>query len=151
LESLTLPRVIRPDPPQPGVRRRVSGLAPPGFTLLEIIVVLLLMGVGLSLAVPAVSRRPPEPDPVQRVFDLARRTAVHRAETLQLSIGTDGQWTIDSQNPGESVVASGRIVSAVHPNVTVRVSALGGCTVEYASAPIVLDPIRCMLQKSNSP
>ena len=118
--------------------------AAPGFTLLETIVVLLLLGVTVALAVPAFSERPVEPDPLQRIFSAARRTAVQHAQTLTVSVAADGQWRIDAA-ADDRTIASGVLTETPPAELIVRVSALGACTVERAARPLRIDPVRCNL------
>jgi prepilin-type N-terminal cleavage/methylation domain-containing protein len=150
LEFLTVLRRVGPDTPNPGMGRCARHPAPPGFTLLEIIVVLLVIGVAFALAAPAFPNRSPETDPLQRVLDLTRRTAVHHAEALALSVTADGQWRIDSRTSTDvTPIGSGTLSSYHGGAVTVKASALGACTVETVTSRIQLDPVRCRLLQSD--
>ena len=112
--------------------------------MLETIVVLLLLGVTASLAVPAFSNRPPEPEPLQRILDAARHTAVQHAQTLTLSVAADGQWRI-SAGTDDRTIATGALNEAVPMELSVRVSALGACTLERVAGAVRIDPVRCNL------
>jgi prepilin-type N-terminal cleavage/methylation domain-containing protein len=147
LEILTALRRVGPDTPNPGMGRWVREAAPPGFTLLEIIVVLLVIGVAFALAAPALPNHSPEPDPLQRVLDVTRRAAVHDAKALTLSVSVDGQWRIDSGTSTEvTPLGTGTLPSYHGGALVVKASALGRCTVESVTSTIRLDPVRCRLQ-----
>jgi prepilin-type N-terminal cleavage/methylation domain-containing protein len=147
LEILTALRRVGPDTPNPGMERSIPEAAPPGFTLLEIIVVLLIIGVAFVVAAPALPNHSPEPDPLQRVLEVTRRAAVHQAEALTLSVNADGDWRIDSRTSTEvAPLGFGTLPSYHEGPVIVKASALGRCTVETATSALRLDPVRCRVQ-----
>jgi prepilin-type N-terminal cleavage/methylation domain-containing protein len=150
LEILASARVIRPDTPHPGRERRVRQPAAPGFTLLETIVVLLLIGIAVAVAIPAFSSGPPDPDPLREVFAVARRTAVQRAQTLEVSVLADGRWSIDTGGSPAKRLATGVLSKAPAAEMIVRVSALGACTVEWSSQAVPFDLVRCNLLTGES-
>jgi prepilin-type N-terminal cleavage/methylation domain-containing protein len=121
-----------------------------GFTLLEVVVVLVLLSVALALSVPSlVPPRAGSDDPRQRLIDTARRTAVRRAESLALAIEPDGRWTIASSDRSDPrVVRTGRLDDPSGGALGVIVTPLGACWIEgdfaRAGAP-ALDPVRCRL------
>ena len=151
LKFLTALRRIGPDTPYPAVRRCVPEAVPPGFTLLETIVVLLVIGIAFTLAAPAFPNRTTETDPLERVLELTRRTAVHRAETLTLSVAADGQWRIDdAASTRVAPLGAGTLPSYRGEMFIVKASPLGACTVETAASPLRLDPVRCRVQQGDA-
>jgi prepilin-type N-terminal cleavage/methylation domain-containing protein len=123
-----------------------------GFTLLEVTVVLVLLGIGFALAIPAFITPMRDPDDaVQTVVDAARRTAVRRAETLVLKIAANGEWSIEASRDGEPLRA-GTVAWPQSIPLLLRISPLGGCLLESAvmQASITIDPLRCRVKAARS-
>lgn len=119
-----------------------------GFTLIEMVVVLLLIGMAAALAIPALLRpRAPESGLKTLVIN-AREAAIRRGETVFLRIGSSGEWRIDgSSATGESdSLLVGRMEPLRAP-LTLLVSPTGTCMLDVPSvmaAPdIQLDPLTC--------
>ena len=134
----------------PPVRGWRAGRSRCGFTLLEVLVVLLLLGLAFALVVPSFrSPRDKQDDAVQRLIDEARRLAVQRAGTVTLSVQADGGWTIESQGSADVLqLEEGRLELAETMPLRVHVSALGACTVQTvpgAERSITIDPVRCRI------
>ncbi len=70
----------------------------PGFTLVEVIVVLLILSVSAAAVAPAIARRGDEMetalDRVTGLMSDARRLAVSRAIRVQMTLQPDGQFRI---------------------------------------------------------
>jgi prepilin-type N-terminal cleavage/methylation domain-containing protein len=126
-----------------------------GLTLLEMVVVLVLLGIALSLSVPSlVPSRAGADDPLQRVLDTARRTAVRRAETLSVGIEANGRWSIEASDSDDpETVLSGQLERTPAPALRVLVSPLGACWIEPRTPidpALGLDPVRCRLSGASS-
>lgn len=121
-----------------------------GFTLVEILVVLILMGLMAGLVAPSIIGTRQSDDPASQLRELVRSAsaaAVKRGEVVQLSLASSGQWElvgIASTPPDE--IASGRLKSS-GTAMTVLFSPLGTCAPdlrsEQAAAALALDPIMC--------
>jgi prepilin-type N-terminal cleavage/methylation domain-containing protein len=123
-----------------------------GFTLLEVTVVLVLLGIGFALAIPAFITPMRDPDDaVQTVVDAARRAAVRRAETVVLRIARNGEWSIEASRDGEELRA-GRVTWPQALPLVVRISPLGACLVEsdVAQPSITVDPLLCRVKAARS-
>jgi prepilin-type N-terminal cleavage/methylation domain-containing protein len=121
-----------------------------GFTLVEILVVLILMGIMAGLVAPSIIGTGQSDDPVSELRELVRSAsaaAVKRGEVVQLSLASTGQWDLvgtASSPPDE--IASGRLKSS-GPAMTLLFSPLGTCAPdlrsEEATVALALDPIMC--------
>jgi prepilin-type N-terminal cleavage/methylation domain-containing protein len=125
---------------------------PRGFTLLEILIVLLLLGLAFALVAPSfVSPRNKQDDAVQRLIDEARRLAVQRAGAVTLSIRADGAWTIESQGSLDMTqLKQGSIDRTAAVPMRVQVSALGACLLESmleTNGAVTLDPVHCRITR----
>ena len=127
-----------------------------GFTLIEMLVVLVLIGVLAGLVGPALLPAKDEPDPnaLAPVIDAAREAAVRRSETVYLRIEASGAWRIDGgASLEEGPLASGRIDDARLADgtgATLVVSPFGSCAFDVRSAraarTLPLDPLTCELR-----
>lgn len=121
-----------------------------GFTLVEILVVLVLMGLMAGLVAPSIIG--PSDDSGSQMRELVRSAsaaAVKRGEVVQLSLASTGQWKLlgtASSPPDE--IASGRL-ERPETAMTLLFSPLGTCAPdlksEEAAATLALDPIMCDL------
>ena len=122
-----------------------SLIARPGFTLLEVLVVLILLGVGFGLAVPAfVTPQDGATDGVQRILSTARRAAVRRAEAITVSVEPSGDWTIangDRATPPET----GTLDWEPGAHLRVRISPLGACVLDSNDASLSIDAVSCRI------
>jgi prepilin-type N-terminal cleavage/methylation domain-containing protein len=128
--------------------RRLRG----GFTLIEMLAVLMLLAVTLVLVSPAIPpRRPAAADAVQDLIDGARRAAVQRAETVTLSFTADGSWSVEAGQDAIRV-AEGRVDWQPALPLRLRISPLGACTLHVAARTdviLTLDPVHCRLREGS--
>ncbi|MEO5580866.1 MAG: type II secretion system protein [Gemmatimonadaceae bacterium] len=145
---------------------RKCGDCESGFTLLELIVALALMGLAMAVVAPSFVLRPPSSDEsVQRVVSSARRVAMRRAQTVTLDIDGGGSWrvTADGRDVPE-VLLNGELDQSLPGGVHLRITPLGLCLTEQRSADdgrrmtvsgasargSVFDPLTCSLRSRAS-
>ncbi len=124
--------------PQPTVSNR------PAITLVELIVVLVVLGLGAALVAPALIF-PEESgfDGYAAVLDGAVELAAAREEVLSLVVGADGRWRLGATAVPEAL-ADGRIAGYDGPAFALLVSPLGSCGPPAgAPPPFELDPLTC--------
>jgi type II secretory pathway pseudopilin PulG len=103
-------------------------------TLLELVIVLVLMGIGAALVAPMLARPAATGEaPVAAVVARARQAAVRRAEPLRVRLAVNGAWTVTSQRD-EVVIDSGRVTGEAMERAW-DVDALGGCVPAESAAP----------------
>jgi Tfp pilus assembly protein FimT len=121
--------------------------------LIEMLVVLLLIGMGAALAMPAFLRSGPEKSPLHALLGNAREAAVRRGEMVFLRIGESGEWRIES---GATTRESSNVVMEGHTDrfptaLTLLVSPTGTCMLDVpsvvAASHIQLDPLTCELKE----
>ena len=114
-----------------------------GFTLLEIVVTLVLLGLAAALLAP-VFRIDSAPDEGFRtVLATTREAAVRRAQTMVLQVDARGSWRISA--PGDtSTLGSGRFTDGTR-DLRIRVNPLGACFNEGASGAVALDAVACAI------
>ena len=118
----------------------------PGFTLVELIVVLVLIGLTLGLIAPAL-RPPAEPSDagLAPVLRLGRLAAVRRGEPVTVRIEPGGAWRADARI-GDEAIAVGTLASAPGRSLTLIFSPLGTCAADVRSSALgvpALDPLTC--------
>jgi prepilin-type N-terminal cleavage/methylation domain-containing protein len=122
-----------------------------GFTLLEVVVVLVL--IGLTTAIVAPSLLPPDRGrsvTLQGVIALMQAAALRRGETLVLEVSAEGEWTAFGTAVPDEVVATGRLDGDPPPGrIELRVAPLGSCGWDVEPEPSTwvppLDPLTCTL------
>jgi prepilin-type N-terminal cleavage/methylation domain-containing protein len=120
-----------------------------GITLIELIVVLVLIAMGASLAAPALLRREPKAGGgLAPLIAPAREAAARRGETVRLHISDGGEWQIEGAASAEAgPLSSGRVEPFPGLPLTLIVSPLGSCGFDARSAAaasaIRLDPLSC--------
>jgi prepilin-type N-terminal cleavage/methylation domain-containing protein len=125
------------------IRRRTA------FTLVEIAVVLVLIGLMAALVAPAfVPRRPVDDRGLAAVVRTARGAAIRRGETIGLRVDPGGQWELVGQaSKSDGPLAAGRLPVAPGTALALDVSPLGTCApgVDSASAALasLVDPFTC--------
>jgi prepilin-type N-terminal cleavage/methylation domain-containing protein len=121
-------------------RRRLRAV---GFTLLEVLVTLILLGVAAAIVAPVIRVSQPPDEGIQAVLAGARDAAVRRAQTLVLSVGDLGQWQLAPANSPD-LIARGQFRDGPR-DLRIRVNALGACFNEGAAGPVALDAISCTI------
>jgi prepilin-type N-terminal cleavage/methylation domain-containing protein len=122
----------------PASRRSASG----GYTLLELIVVLILLGVVAAVVAPGLSSLRADPAPeLQLVIGRARDAAIRRGETIHLRVDRSGAWraTAGTAELGEPL-GSGRLRAPVQTATDLVFSPLGTCAAPAESLPPALSP-----------
>lgn len=121
-----------------------------GFTLVEILVVIVVLGLVVGVVAPAVL--PPRRDEVDadlaRLIRSARAAAAARQETLFVRLAPSGDWRIEgADTDGAGDVAAGTLRAYAGPAGTIIVSPVGTCAFDVQStagaAAIPLDPMTC--------
>jgi prepilin-type N-terminal cleavage/methylation domain-containing protein len=123
-----------------------------GYTLLEIAVVLLLIGMAAALAAPVLLRANPSRSGFEELIATSREAAVRRGEVLYLRVGTSGQWSLEAASaPTPDPLASGHI-EAIGSPLTLMLQPNGSCMFDVATVSrgtaIRLDPLTCEVQSS---
>lgn len=122
-----------------------------GFTLVEILVVLIMMGLAAALVAPALLGPRHHAASVNDLVASARAAAARRGEVLYLSIEPTGRWRLEGgANPLEGTLAAGRVEPFLAAPVTLIVSPLGSCAFDVRSAAaataITLEPLTCEIR-----
>ena len=125
--------------------------ARPGFTLVEMVVVLILMGLAAALVAPALLAPHRRAATVSDLVESAREAAARRGEVLHLTIEPTGQWRLESgANPLEGTLAAGRVEPFLAAPVTLIVSPLGSCAFDVrstsAASALALEPLTCEIR-----
>lgn len=131
-----------------------------GFTLLELVVVLAIMGLGMAVVAPSLVLRAPSPEEaLQRVVADARRVATRRAQTVTLDIEANGIWQVaGSERDAPEVLLTGELDEPLSHGIHLRITPLGLCLSEARGADsgerqtgsgpaISFDPLSCSLRK----
>jgi len=121
-----------------------------GFTLVEMLVVIVLMMVAAGIVAPAFVPRQPETSEADlaRLVRSARAAAAAREETLFVRLSTSGAWRIEGAGAdGGGDVVTGTLSAYTGPAGTIVVSPLGTCAFDVRSTAgavaIPLDPMTC--------
>jgi prepilin-type N-terminal cleavage/methylation domain-containing protein len=122
----------------------------PGYTLLEMLVVLALMGLAAMLVLPALRTAGHRDSELQTVVTATRAAAAHRGEVIYLALEPDGTWHMEggSGSPLEGDLTGGRIAPLATVPLTLIVSPVGSCAFDVrstagAAAVVTLDPLTC--------
>ena len=118
-----------------------------GYTLIEVLVVLVVMGLAAALVAPALLPRRSDPAAVVTLVRHARAAAIRRAEAISLRIEA-GAWRMDGAASLQAgAIATGRLPSPPPAAVTLVFSPLGSCSPDVESAAagqaLGLDPLTC--------
>ena len=96
----------------------MAGRIDSGFTLIEMMVVLLLMGISLAVVAPALPRPPHGAEAAARktarLLEQTRRTAAQHGRNtrieLNLATGAFGVWVEDPFDGRDSLIAAGELL-----------------------------------------
>ena len=137
--------------PELETRHRWHSVRPEGFTLLELVVVLVLLALAAGLAAPALRRAgAPRETGLGILLLSAREAAARRGETIRLTVSESGAWSIEGVgSPAEGPIQAGEIEPFRGVPLTLVVSPVGSCGFDARSASaaevIPLDPLSCTL------
>lgn len=112
-----------------------------GFTLVELVVTLVLLGLLAAFAAPSIGDGPRGPATRRQLVEAARETAVRRAETLVLHVGAGGAWRLTSA--GDSAVLSRGAGGESGPAAVFRLTPLGACFVLAPATTAAADLSSC--------
>ena len=119
-----------------------------GYTLIEVVVVLVLMALAAALVAPTFIAPRTDARAVVALVGQARATEIRRGEAVHLRIEPSGAWRLDgAASPEAGALATGRLTPAPAAPLTLIVSPLGSCAPDVVSAPAAealgLDPLTC--------
>jgi len=124
-----------------------------GFTLVEILVVLILMGIAAGLVAPAFrTPRADSADALDEPLRIARRLALSRGETVYLDLASSGEWAVHGASSlVEGPLASGRVDTYDGPSATMVASPLGTCAYDISTVATgrtePLDALSCTVDR----
>jgi prepilin-type N-terminal cleavage/methylation domain-containing protein len=122
-----------------------------GFTLLELVVVLAILALAATLAVPALKRTADHRESELASLILgSREAAARRGETVHLSISASGSWKMEgASSSADGPIQSGQVDPFPGLPLTLIVSPVGSCGFDARSAKVAsvigLDPLACTL------
>ena len=123
-----------------------------GFTLVEVVVVLILLGLAAGLVAPAIIFRDgDEQSQLAQVIAGTQDLAAQRGETMHLRVAGSGEWSVEgAASIEQGVIAGGRIDDLQGPPFTLVISPIGTCGFDVRSSDAALafpvDPLTCELQ-----
>jgi prepilin-type N-terminal cleavage/methylation domain-containing protein len=149
-EDVATVRQSSTEPPLPVSRVTARGIRDGGFTLMEIVVVLILLGLATALTAPALLSTPQgEGTALSGVVDGARRLAEGRGETLYLTVEAGGGWSITGVASREAgPLARGALDRYDGPDFRLFLSPLGTCGLDIRSpnpASLRVSPLGCQV------
>ena len=118
-----------------------------GYTIIEVIVVLVLLTLAASVVAPAFARRD-DRAALAVLIARARATAIRRAEAVALRVEPSGAWRLDGlASTQPAAIATGVLSPLPAAAFTLIFSPLGTCAPEVETAaaaePLRLDPLTC--------
>jgi prepilin-type N-terminal cleavage/methylation domain-containing protein len=142
----TRPSRVRATRTAPGDSGRVVGRG--GYTLVELLVVVILMGLASALVVPALLAPTEGRPPLAALVASTQQMAAERGEVLYLRVDATGKWQLQGAGALDPNLASGRVPDAGSP-FTLIVSPMGSCAPDVPSAANAalrsLDALGCVL------
>src|SRR2546426_8059701 len=122
-----------------------------GFTLIEMLVVLILMGLAAALVAPALLPHHHDQSALSALLGSAREVAARRGEVVYLHIDPTGQWRMEAgANPLAGTLATGSVPPFLTASGTLIASPLGSCAFHApsaaAAAAVALDPLTCQIR-----
>jgi prepilin-type N-terminal cleavage/methylation domain-containing protein len=122
-----------------------------GFTLIEMLVVLVLLGMAAAVAAPAIRSLLPARPALSSLVPAARDAAARRGEIVYLRIADSGEWRMEGAASSDAgPLATGRVDPFPGLPLTLIVSPLGSCAFDLrtqAARSIRLDPLRCKIER----
>jgi type IV fimbrial biogenesis protein FimT len=110
-----------------------------GFTIIEVLISLVVLGVLLSMAGPSFfewlqnSQIRAAADAMQNGLQVARGNAISRNTPVQLSIGPGSGWTVAEANPPNAgTVIQTRVHEEGTPNVGINATPGGATTITFS-------------------
>ncbi|MFN8581022.1 MAG: type II secretion system protein [Gemmatimonadaceae bacterium] len=100
----------------------------PGFTLIEVMVTLAVLGLVAAFVVPSFAAPPRTTSSLDALRRSAADLALQRAQWLTLRVETDGRWTVRGDLASDtSALASGVLTETTSVPVVLRLSPVGAC------------------------
>jgi prepilin-type N-terminal cleavage/methylation domain-containing protein len=112
--------------------RSIASPATSGFTLLEVVVTLVLLGLAAALVAPAIRTDAGPADAFTTVVAQSREAAVRRSQTLVLQVDAHGRWQL-STTSGVSL-GTGTMPAGDRDAISLRITPLGACFADSSSA-----------------
>jgi prepilin-type N-terminal cleavage/methylation domain-containing protein len=124
-----------------------------GFTLIEMLVVMVLLAMAAALAAPAIRSVLPARTGLTSLLPAARDAAASRGETIYLRISETGEWRMEGASSTQAgPFATGHIDPVPGLPLTLVVSPQGSCAFDLrsskAAGAIHLDPVTCKIEGS---
>lgn len=119
------------------------------FTLVEMLVVIVLLGLAVGLAAPALRAPRRAAVGLATLLPLAREAAVRRGETVYLRVAESGAWQLEgASSAADGTFGSGQVPPFAGLPLTLVVSPLGSCAFDApdAARALPLDPLTCRLR-----
>lgn len=122
-----------------------------GFTLVEVIVVLLLLGLAAALAAPVFMAPQQDEAALATLVRSVRQLAERRGETLYLDMGREGRWSVvGSSSQEEGGLMEGELEDYEGPAFRLVLSPIGTCALDVRSSPaasaLPVHPLTCELE-----
>ena len=116
------------------------------YTIIEVVIVLMILAIALAVAAPRFARSmATSSDSPQQVINLARHTAIDRAQTMSLVIGQDGRWNLAETAISSRDLANG-VTTPSPAIVQMSVSPAGICVPdENGQNAVIVDPVSCSI------